>query len=226
LPQIDGATRVTPDQSTPATAPITVENSTESSNGADRREYFRVEDRALLRYCAVSTEAVAQIPAETHFADTDLFWLLRELRHIDRENHNVLRNLAEQNRELGLYLRGINRKLELMASAMLSLDPNRTALAPQDISLSEGGLSLLADPKLGIGSTLALELTLLPEQIGIVCYGEVIANRDEPPARTAIRFLQMPDSDRQLIAKHIFQVQIAARRVERDAADIDSTSEN
>ncbi|MET0379996.1 MAG: PilZ domain-containing protein [Spongiibacteraceae bacterium] len=191
----------------PSADPAAADNS-----GADRREYFRVEDRALLRYCVVSAEVATAAPAESHFDDSDLFWVMRELRNIDRENHNVLRTIAEQSRDLGQYLRGINRKIELIAGALLARDPDHAGIAAQEISLSEGGLSLLVDPKLEVGSTLALELTLLPEQIGIVCYGEVIANRDEPPQRNVVQFVRLRDADRQLIARHIFQVQIAARR--------------
>jgi hypothetical protein len=203
-------TSVSPDQ-TPAHLP-TSNSASNDTSGSERREYFRVEDRAILRYCVVTAEAAAQMPAESHFTDGDLFWLMRELRNIDRENHNVLRSIAEQNRDLGQYLRAMNRKIELIANAALTLDPDHANIAPQEISLSEGGLSLLAEPKLTLGSVLALELTLLPEQIGIACYGEVIANRDEPPARSAICFLRLREADRQLIAKHIFQVQIAARK--------------
>jgi len=204
---------------TPPISPAAETAPAKAADGAERREYFRVEDRALLRYCLVKPNAVGGTPADNLFDDGELFWLLRELRNVDRENHNVLRALAEQNRELGGYLRTINRKIELLASAVLALDPSRANMRPQEISLSEGGLSFLADPKLAIGTTLALELTLLPEQIGIVCYGEVIANRDEPPARSVIRFLQMGDADRQQIARHIFQVQIAARRQQQSTQD-------
>ncbi len=179
---------------------------------SDRREFFRVEDRALLRYCTVSAEAAAATPAESHFDDSDLFWLMRELRNIDRENHNVLRTIAEQSRDLGLYLRSINHKIELIANALLARNPDHEDITAQEISLSEGGFSFLVEPRLDIGSTLALELTLLPAQIGICCYGEVIANRDEPPQRSVVQFVHLRDADRQLIARHIFQVQIAARR--------------
>jgi hypothetical protein len=190
-----------------------------TDSGSERREYFRVEDRARFRYRVVEAQSIGTTPADSHFDDAELFWLMRELRTIDRENHNVLRSLAEQNRELGSYLRTLNRKIELLAGAILSLDPDRGDEQPQDISLSEGGMSFLAEPKLSVGSTLALELTLLPAQIGVACYGEVIANRDEPPARTVIRFVQLRDADRQLIARHILQVQIAARRRQQAVQD-------
>lgn len=212
-----------PENSSPKTTNADDRNSGASSgasaDGAERREFFRVEDRAVLRYCLVDTAAIANSAPESHFKDGELFWLMRELRTIDRENHNVLRSISEQNRDIAQYLRAINRKIDLIASAALTLDPQHAAVDPQEISLSEGGLSLLATPKLALGKLLALELTLLPEQISIACFGEVIANRDEPPARTVIRFINLREADRQLIAKHIFQVQIAARRQQQSARE-------
>ena len=185
---------------------------------AERREYFRVEDRALLRFQIIEAEAARNQPAESFFDDGELFWLMRELRTIERENHNLLRAIAEQSRDLAQYLRGINRKIDLLASAVLARDPVQGAL-PQEISLSEGGLSLVVEPRLAVGCTLAFELTLLPEHVGVVGYAEVIANRDEPPQRTVLRFLRLPDADRQLIARHIFQVQVMARRQQEETDD-------
>lgn len=212
---------MSPDLSTENISPESTSSEKTDANdqidGAERREFFRVEDRAVLRYCVVDTAALANTAPESHFNDGELFSLLHELRTIDRENHNVLRSISEQNRDIGQYLRAINRKIDLIAAAALTLDPHHAALAPQEISLSEGGLSLLATPKLAIGQFLAIELTLLPEQLNIACFGEVIAKRDEPPARSAIRFINLRETDRQLIAKHIFQVQIAARRQQQSA---------
>jgi hypothetical protein len=180
--------------------------------GTERREYFRVEDQLILRYREVPRGTIADAPAERHFDNSEVFELLRELRHIDHEHNNVLRALAEQNRELGLYLKNVNRKIELVANALASLDQLQQGQTPQSVSISESGLAFTADPPLSIGSTVALELILLPQHTGLALYGEVVMNRDEPPARSVVTFLRLRESDRQILAKHILQVQIAAKR--------------
>jgi hypothetical protein len=194
------------DATSPAPAPA----------GRERREYFRIEDQLILRYRVVPRDAVGNSPPERHFDNSDVFELLRELRHIDHEHNNVLRSLAEQNRELGLYLKNVNRKIELVASALASLDQAQQGQAPQSVSISESGLAFVVDPHLAVGATVALELMLLPQHTGLALYGEVVMNRDEPPARTVVTFLRLRESDRQILAKHILQVQIAAKRQQQN----------
>ena len=93
-----------------------------AENELDRREYFRVEDRMILRCQPVPPMPSALHPAERHFNNSEMFELLRDLRQIDQEHNNVLRGLAEQNRELGVYLKSINRKIELIANALAVVD--------------------------------------------------------------------------------------------------------
>lgn len=182
----------------------------------ERREYFRVEDHLILRYCAIAPDSVGRQPAESHFDNGEVFGLMRELREIDHENNNVLRALAEHHRELGQYLKGLNRKIDLVALALAGLDRDPMAQAPRSVSISEMGIAFVADEPLAIGTTLALELVLLPQRIGLAVYGEVVANRDEEPARSVISFLQLRDSERQVLARHVFQVQVIARRQQQN----------
>jgi hypothetical protein len=185
---------------------------TPSPPGAERREYFRVEDRLLLRYRAVPADAALHTSAERHFDNSEVFELLRELRHIDHEHSTVLRALAEQNRDLGLYLKNMNRKIELVANALASLDQQQQGQTPLPASISESGLAFIAESRLEIGTTLALEMVLLPQHTALALYGEVVINRDQPPARSVVMFVRLRESDRQILARHILQVQIAAKR--------------
>lgn len=171
----------------------------------------------ILRCRAVSPDSVAGRPAESHFDNSEVFALMRELRSVDHENNNLLRVLAEHNRELGLYLKGINRKIELVASALAAIDQVQHGQNPDSVSISENSIAFVARAPLAVGATVALELVLLPQHIGLALYGEVVANRDEEPARTVVSFLRLRDSDRQVLARHVLQVQIAARRQNQDA---------
>ncbi len=177
----------------------------------DRREYFRVEDQLILRYCSVSPDAVGNMPAERHFDNGEMFALLRELRQIDQEHNNVLRGLTEQNRELGAYLKSINRKIDLVANALATLSHDHQQQTAQRVSISEGSIAFPADPALSSGNFLALELILLPGHTGLALYGEVLEARNEN-GFTVVAFLRIRESDRQILARHILQVQIAAKK--------------
>lgn len=202
------------------TAANDLQQSDENISRLDRREYFRVEDQLILRYRNVSPAAVGHMPAERHFDNSEMFALLRELRHIDQEHNNVLRGLAEQNRELGIYLKSINRKIELIANALATLSHGQNQPAPQRVSISEGAVAFQFDPELAIGAYLALELILLPSHIGLALYGEVIEARDDN-GLTVVSFVRLRESDRQILAKHILQVQIAAKKQQGQADSAD-----
>lgn len=177
----------------------------------DRREYFRVEDQLILRYSTASPEAVASIPAERHFDNSEMFSLLRELRQIDQEHNNVLRGITEQNRELGAYLKSTNRKIDLIANALATLSHGHQQQVAQRVSISEGGIAFASDPNLKPGKFIAIELVLLPSHTGLALYGEILETRDAN-GLTVVSFVRMRESDRQILAKHIMQVQIAIKR--------------
>lgn len=200
-----------------------IEQDANSSTGAvdpklDRREYFRVDDQVILRYRAVPPEAVAHMPAERHFDNSEVFTLLRELRQIDQEHNNVLRGLAEQNRELGTYLKSLNRKIELIGNAITRLDEGQQHLSPQHVSISEGGLAFRTATSLAPGSFVALEVVLLPNHTGLALYGEVIEARDTN-GLAVVSFVRLRESDRQILARHILQVQIAAKKKQDQTGD-------
>lgn len=187
----------------------------------DRREYFRVDDKLILRYRNVPPEAVGHMPAERHFDNSEMFTLLRELRHIDQEHNNVLRGLAEQNRELGTYLKSTNRKIELIANALATLSHDQQQQAPQAVSISEGGIAFRSDTNLTPGKYLALELVLLPSHTGLALYGEVLETRDSK-GLTVVSFVRLRESDRQILARHILQVQIAAKKQQSQSDTTDT----
>lgn len=178
----------------------------------DRREYFRVDDQIILRYRVVAPDAINNTPAERHFDNADVFALLRELRQIDQENNTVLRSLAETNRELSIYLKSVNRKIDLIAGALAVMDEAQQLQSPQPVSISETSLSFYAETELAVGTFVALELILLPQHTGLAIYGEVIAKRDNQDRHVVVQFVRLRDGDRQLLARHIMQVQIAARK--------------
>ncbi|HEY3700382.1 MAG TPA: PilZ domain-containing protein [Spongiibacteraceae bacterium] len=171
-----------------------------------------MEDHLILRYRRVSPDVIGHMPAEQHFDNSDVFGLLRELRQIDQEHNNVLRGLAEQNRELGAYLKSVNRKIELVANALATLDESQQKQSPQQVSISESGIAFRADSELTPGDYVALELVLLPNHTGLALYGEVLANRDAAAGLTVLAFVRLRESDRQILARHILHVQIAAKK--------------
>jgi hypothetical protein len=190
---------------------IALKNSSGSLSGDDRRDYFRIDDQVLLDVVKVDATEM-NLPPQHHFRQSGMFNLLRELRNIDAENNHILRNISEQDRELEYYLRGLNQKIELIASSLMEQSEHALAVQPQPVSLSEGGISFDSDIDYAVGDTLALQLTLLPERMGICVYLEISNICDVSP-RIGANFIGLREGDRQVLARHIMQAQIIQRRL-------------
>lgn len=180
----------------------------------ERRDYFRIDDRVVLHYREVASSVVDSQPAEQHFPVSSTFDLIRELRALEMD-HSLSRNLAEYDRELEQQLRLLHKKIDRVASAVVALDQSRSGIEPQPVSLSEGGIAFNTPHPMPAGTTLALQIQLLPDLVGLCVYGEVIHNQHESGAdsrQTAVQFLNLREAERQLLAKHILKAQIEARR--------------
>lgn len=187
---------------------------------AERRDYFRIDDRVLLEYRVVSRQAVTEHPAAQYFAPSHTFDLMRELRLLELEQ-SLPRSSADYPREAESSLRLLHRKIDLVATTLVAMAQDRPQVEPLPVILSEGGIAFPLSEPLQPGTLIALQLQLLPEWLGLRLYGEVV--HDEPLAEApwmsqragphaAVRFLNLRETDRQLLARHILKSQIQARR--------------
>lgn len=179
----------------------------------ERRDFFRVEDKVLLRYQAIDESSALANNIPPQFAEELGYSLLRDLQQLDSENSVHLRALAEQNRDLEQYLKAINSKIDAIAQHLAKSSSTAQEQHNTLISLSEGGLALRTDRELANDSYVALQLTLLPSHISLVLFARVIncsAQADE--FSVALSFVHLKEYDRLVLTKHIMQIQLAERR--------------
>ena len=195
----------------------------EDREEAERRDYFRIDDRVLLDYRAIEPDALTQ-PVEQHFPPSSTFDLIRDLRALEHE-HSPARGGSDHDREFDQQLRLLHRKIDLVAATLVAIEQNRAGREAVRVSLSEGGIAFPADAPLPLGTPVALQIQLLPELVGLHLYGEVIHDQSllhwedcGHASPIAVRFLQLREVDRQLLARHILKSQINARR-ERQQRD-------
>jgi hypothetical protein len=188
------------------------------SSANDRREYFRVDDAVLLQYKIIDQNTAIQHQVPSEFSENIGYTLIRELKQLDHENSSLLRTLAENNRELELYLKYLNSKIDLVANGLAdSLKPANQE-EPQPVSVSEGGIAFRATEALPKDTCLALQISFISSHITLVLFAKVIhcnnsAGQDFFTAATA--FVGLSNSDRQTLSKHIMQVQLAQKRGEK-----------
>ncbi len=180
----------------------------------ERRSYFRVDDKVLLRYKPVDESCALANIIPTAFKEDPSYSLMRELQSIDQDNAKYLRAIGEHSRDLEAYLKGQNKKLELIAAKIIEHEEQAPDQKKQRISISEGGLSIHTDTELANDGYLAIQITLLPNHHTLVVFAKVINCSNDPKGgyNVALSFTHLKDNDRQLIAKHIMQLQLAQRR--------------
>jgi hypothetical protein len=94
---------------------------------------------------------------------------------------------------------------------------------PQTVRLSAGGMSFRTRGRLRTDSVLLLEVVLLPSLAGILSRGRVLRSFRQLggdgrlPYLTAIEFIDMQESTRDLITRHVLAQQ--GRRRRRDQAN-------
>lgn len=183
----------------------------------ERRDYFRVEDMAQIQCLSIDRSSALANICPTAFSQQNNGKLIRELQEIDLDNTQLLRSIGDKNRDLEHYLKSINRKLELVAKQLVEATETNPGQQTQLVSISEGGLSFRSPAAYAEDSYLAVQLTLLPSHLSLVLFARIINctkshDTTDSDFSIGVSFVQLRDSDRQIIAKHIMQLQMAERR--------------
>ncbi len=185
---------------------------------AERREYYRIEDRVALQITPLTAEQIAtQQPLHD---DSALFSLLGELGLMDYETQHLLRQIDDQNRNLGAFLRLLNKRVDLIAQAMAQQVCGEFGDV-QTVMLSEGGISFTHEHALASDSKLALRILLMPQALGVLLRARVVHCQLQKNGQYEIgaQFEALTDAQRQLLARHILQKQALARRQARELSD-------
>lgn len=167
--------------------------------------YFQIQDRLALDYRLIDAQPVDQPPQPE---PSPLFGLLGELHLLDHESQHLLRQIGEHDRGLAAYLKILNKRVDLIGRA-LSLQLVEDMGTPQQVTLSEAGLTFSAPQPLPVGQWIALRL-LLPDPIGLAANAQIAdCVRDDASGRYLIQvsFAECNDAQRQLLARHIVQKQ-------------------
>lgn len=177
-------------------------------SSSERRHHFRMPDRAVVELKKLGDP---EQPLTALFPPSAYDQLLQQLWLTDQEIDRQLRKLDEQERHVSHCLRLFGQKLELLTQAACRQDDNHKT---RPIDLSEGGFSLLTDTPLNIGTRYALRLRLQPRGIPLVCHTEVVYNQSgsDGKARQGFRFIDLTESQRLMLIRHLFQLQADSRR--------------
>lgn len=193
----------------------------------ERRQYFRIEDSVRLSYKRVSQ---AELEARLNDRSQEVssrFTALGSLQNITQEMAGVLRKVEAQAPEVARYLRALDRKVDLLGRALLNQHEELLEQPAKAVNLSASGISFDAAEPLEVGSLLEIKLLLLPDYVGMLIFGEVIACEERPEhdrqqgCCTRVNFVHLREEDRDVLIRHVLQRQSEYLRKRRDQASQD-----
>lgn len=196
---------------------------TESSGGADRRRFFRINDTIGVAYRQLTEEELA---SEIEGSEpTDPFLMLQGLNNTIA---SLMPEVAAAQPTVAQLLGALDQKLNCIVD-QLELDSRlvqRIAHRIHEVNISACGIALVIDEPLNQGAVLALDLVLKPSDNHIITRGKVVAcqlvdrsiSADTPGIHyIRIDFMDMQSMEQELLIQHVVQrqgVQLQARQKE------------
>jgi len=171
---------------------------------ANRRQYFRVEDKASVEI-AVLTENHSAVE---YFDLNPEFGLISEFQLLDVESKHLLRAITDRDKNLGQFLKVLNKKLDSLSRVVAHGHQAMPKESIQNVNLSEGGLAIHSEQPFKSGQRIAIKLILLPSFSGLVLEGNVLScSKKNAPYELNIEFSGISEAHQQLIARHIMRIQ-------------------
>ncbi len=179
----------------------------------EKRNFSRIDENVFMEFFVVRDRARAGKPRPP----------LPAVRSARRDQlvelNGLIRSLLTKVRASDIHtarcLAAINKKLDLLASAVSKKRDDRAVRFTRRVNISAGGLGFRSSMSLEIGSRLAMRIAAPDYDLKFSTYGDVVyCDRDSQnpdlPYRIGIRFPSLKMSDRQRLFSHVL-----SRYVER-----------
>jgi len=191
----------------------------------DRRKYFRIQDVALVKYRIVQNDMVEGERRSVYRNQIKLESVRAALFGLETHLQDIFETIRRSDPPLVEALQLIDRKINLL-ERVVSLDnaphdvDEHDEHEPKQISLSGGGLAIMADRPLAVGAHLAIDLVLLPDNDPMRVFGQVVDSRadDSGQYNISIVFEDIREEDRDRLVQHVVRRQSETLRAERQAS--------
>jgi len=184
-------------------------------NSADKREFFRLNDKIHIAYQLVTKIDLEQGQAADFFTSDPNFHLLRDIYELEMESVEILRTLTDSNRQLGSFLHNLNQRIELLTLGLRNINDEEDASVNIETQISEGGISFLAEELINNGELMALKLLFQPSMLGLTCFAKVRYCRlvdEDNKYKIGAQFINLDYTTQKLLSRHIIRTQSEERR--------------
>lgn len=190
-------------------------------NNADRRAYFRINDRLLISINPLQPEAawelgkliVSSAPHATHPN--------QQLSSLETAFHHLTDQIAHADRDVARALRMLDEKINLLANNVQHLLQPVDDTQAQAVNLSAGGVSLLSSEAIAAKTPVEVNMTLLPTAMPIRAVAKVISceqllsAQDGKGFSLRLAFTHMNETDRNMLVKHTLSRQAENLRLQK-----------
>lgn len=181
-------------------------------DGLERRESFRVDDLVALRYRRLHGD-------HDMASESTRLSLESRLATLQQALDEELAQLAQSSPAIHRIARLLNDKMDCLLDRM-ALDDGQssTGLVTRNINLSAGGIAFMSEDTHLPGERLLLDILWHPGGEHIRAIARVVsADRESPGCRVRADFESLRSQDREVLMRHILEVQSKALRERRAA---------
>jgi PilZ domain len=181
--------------------------------GQDRRGYFRVKDELVLFFNEVNKEHEDSAQG-LKYRVVSGFSVSSALNQLSEECRTRIKIVERENPDLTACLKILDKKIDLIAQALLISDLSLPNYSTRKVDLSASGLAFPSERAIAPGTILELKIVLPPSLVAIVAHGRVVHSETRVDPRNAkygfhigVEFIGLEDCDRELLIRHVLRKQ-------------------
>ncbi len=183
---------------------------------ANRREYFRIDDRVAL--------TIKPLSADKSVADEDLFEAKRNALglanhfNFNREQHRPqLKKISIKHPEVAHYLEFLEEEIQVLAKRVVAQDEELASVPNTDVNICAEGFRIESIKPFKAGQFLEVSMLLFPSYTSLYTHVQVLRSDEITEGdefligkyETVIRFEKIHDEDKEALIKHIHQKQLS-----------------
>ncbi|MDT8311276.1 MAG: PilZ domain-containing protein [Methylophaga sp.] len=179
-----------------------------TDNNADRRAYFRINDRLLIDIKILEPEAAWELGKLIVNSAPHASHPNQQLLSLEAAFHHLTDQIGHADRDVARALRMLDEKINLLANNVQHLLQPIDDTQAQAVNLSAGGISILSDQVIAPKTPVAVNLTLLPSGLSIRAVAKVISCEQLLSAQNGkgfslrLAFTHMNENDRNILVRH------------------------
>ncbi|BBL71558.1 PilZ domain-containing protein [Methylogaea oryzae] len=192
----------------------------ELAGGVSDRRFFRIRDRIYFSYRRADEATPSD--AERGKAADPLKSLPGKLSALGNESRPVFRKLMKESPEVAAAIAILDKKIGLLAEALISKSMDGSGPAMSDVSLSASGVGFAAPAPLPRDLPVVVTMLLPPSLFKIVADGKVVACRlnDEVPEAgkfwIGVDFTRIDERDQEFLTGYVLKKQAEEIKHQRE----------